>query len=125
MSLTATRPDAPPVPAPRTVPAGSPDLATRARADGIEFLMALFVDLVGKPCAKLVPIEAVDELQTEGVGFAGYAAGAHGAEPQDPDLIAVPDLGVLHAGAVHQARAWRSCTATRTSTASRGRSPPG
>jgi glutamine synthetase len=68
------------------------DLAARARADGVKFLLALFVDLTGKPCAKLVPVEAADELQHEGVGFAGYAVGAIGQQPSDPDLIAVPDL---------------------------------
>jgi glutamine synthetase len=64
----------------------------RARADGVRFLLALFVDLTGKPCAKLVPVEAADELQHEGVGFAGYAVGAIGQQPCDPDLIAIPDL---------------------------------
>ena len=68
------------------------DLAARAKADGVRFLLALFVDLVGKPCAKLVPVEAADELQHEGVGFAGYAVGAIGQVPSDPDLIAIPDL---------------------------------
>jgi len=29
-------------------------LAERVRADGVEFILALFVDLAGKPCAKLV-----------------------------------------------------------------------
>ncbi|MBL7626001.1 type III glutamate--ammonia ligase [Frankia nepalensis] len=67
------------------------DLATRARADGVRFILAMFVDLTGKPCAKLVPIEAVDELVTDGVGFAGYAVGAIGQQPSDPDLIAMPD----------------------------------
>src|SRR5882757_8991753 len=68
------------------------DLASRARADGVRFLLALFVDLTGKQCAKLVPVEAADELQHEGVGFAGYAVGAIGQQPCDPDLIAIPDL---------------------------------
>jgi glutamine synthetase len=68
------------------------DLASRARADGVRFLLALFVDLTGKQCAKLVPVEAADELQYEGVGFAGYAVGAIGQQPCDPDLIAIPDL---------------------------------
>ncbi|MGY1814627.1 type III glutamate--ammonia ligase [Blastococcus sp. SYSU D00820] len=93
MSITAA-PPAPAragLPALDPVPGTVPDLATRARADGIEFVMALFVDLVGKPCAKLVPIEAVEELQTDGVGFAGYAVGALGQEPRDPDVMAVPD----------------------------------
>ncbi|OMQ15530.1 type III glutamate--ammonia ligase, partial [Modestobacter sp. VKM Ac-2676] len=73
--------------------AAGPDLATRARADGIQFILALFVDLTGKPCAKLVPVEAVEQLQTEGVGFAGYAVGALGQEPKDPDLMVIPDVG--------------------------------
>jgi glutamine synthetase len=68
------------------------DLASRARADGVRFLLALFVDLTGKPCAKLVPVEAAEELQHEGVGFAGYAVGAIGQQPCDPDLVAIPDL---------------------------------
>jgi glutamine synthetase len=67
------------------------DLATLAEQSGTRFILALFVDLRGKPCAKLVPVEAVDQLATEGVGFAGYAVGAMGQEPKDPDLIAVPD----------------------------------
>ena len=68
------------------------DLAARAEADGVRFLLALFVDLAGKPCAKLVPVEAAAELQHDGVGFAGYAVGAIGQVPSDPDLIAIPDL---------------------------------
>jgi glutamine synthetase len=74
-------------------PAPEPaDLKTRAQKDGVRFLLALFVDLTGKPCAKLVPVEAADELQHDGVGFAGYAVGAIGQQPSDPDLIAIPDV---------------------------------
>ncbi len=69
----------------------SQDLAALCQASGTRFILALFVDLNGKPCAKLVPVEAVDELATEGVGFAGYAVGAMGQEPKDPDLMAIPD----------------------------------
>ena len=73
--------DVAPVAAPPRPPAPEVDLATRARADGVRFLLALFVDLTGKPCAKLVPVEAADELQHDGVGFAGYAVGAMGQQP--------------------------------------------
>jgi glutamine synthetase len=66
-------------------------LAAQCEAAGTRFILALFVDLNGKPCAKLVPVEAVEELATNGVGFAGYAVGAMGQEPKDPDLVAVPD----------------------------------
>ncbi|OFB39994.1 type III glutamate--ammonia ligase [Mycolicibacterium sp. (ex Dasyatis americana)] len=67
------------------------DLATLADQAGTKFILALFVDLRGKPCAKLVPVESVELLATDGVGFAGYAVGAMGQEPKDPDLIAIPD----------------------------------
>jgi glutamine synthetase len=67
------------------------DLQTLAADAGTKFVLALFVDLRGKPCAKLVPIEAIDQLASEGVGFAGYAVGAMGQEPKDPDLMAMPD----------------------------------
>jgi glutamine synthetase len=69
----------------------STDLAALAQTSGTKFILALFVDLRGKPCAKLVPVEAVDLLATEGVGFAGYAVGAMGQEPKDPDIMAIPD----------------------------------
>ncbi len=71
----------------------STDLASQAEQSGTKFILALFVDLRGKPCAKLVPVEAIDLLATEGVGFAGYAVGAIGQEPKDPDLMAIPDPG--------------------------------
>ncbi|WP_461188104.1 type III glutamate--ammonia ligase [Arthrobacter sp. Z4-13] len=63
-----------------------------ARAHDVRFLLATFVDMTGKPCAKLVPVEAADELESGAMGFAGYAAGLMGQKPQDSDLIAVPDL---------------------------------
>lgn len=85
-STTNGRVDADP-----TAVARPDDLAALAQASGTTFILALFVDLNGKPCAKLVPVEAVEELQNDGVGFAGYAVGAMGQEPKDPDLIALPD----------------------------------
>ena len=72
-------------------PGREADLATRAAADGVRFLLALFVDLTGKPCAKLVPVQAVEQLEGEGVGFAGYAVGSIGQQPSDPDIMAMPD----------------------------------
>ncbi|MGN0043326.1 type III glutamate--ammonia ligase [Rhodococcus sp. (in: high G+C Gram-positive bacteria)] len=68
------------------------DLASLARATGTRFILAVFTTLSGKPCAKLVPVESADELQNDGVGFAGYAAGSIGQVPKDPDLVAIPDL---------------------------------
>ncbi|MEY9776383.1 type III glutamate--ammonia ligase [Arthrobacter sp. MW3 TE3886] len=72
--------------------AGDISLADIAKAHDVRFLLATFVDMTGKPCAKLVPVEAADELEAGAMGFAGYAAGLIGQKPQDSDLIAVPDL---------------------------------
>jgi glutamine synthetase len=74
------------------VEAGRISLADIAKAHDVRFLLATFVDMTGKPCAKLVPVEAADELEAGAMGFAGYAAGLIGQKPQDSDLIAVPDL---------------------------------
>ena len=68
------------------------ELRERAKADGVEFFFAMFVDMHGKPCAKMVPIQALDVLLGGGAGFAGFAAGPMGQSPADPDMIAVPDL---------------------------------
>jgi glutamine synthetase len=61
------------------------------RDHGIEFLFAQFVDMHGKPNAKLVPAHHLDDLLEDGAGFAGFAAGAIGQAPHEPDLEAMPD----------------------------------
>ena len=67
------------------------EFAARAEADGVEFFFAMFVDMHGKPCAKMIPVEAIDVLMGGGAGFAGFAAGPMGQTPADPDMIAIPD----------------------------------
>ena len=67
------------------------ELRKQAESDGIEFFFAMFVDMHGKPCAKLIPADSFDLLMDGGAGFAGFAAGPMGQTPADPDLIAVPD----------------------------------
>jgi glutamine synthetase len=67
------------------------ELRKRAKEDGIEFFLAMFVDLHGKPCAKAVPFSSFDMLMDGGAGFAGFAAGDLGQCPADPDISAVPD----------------------------------
>jgi len=74
----------------------NPDDVRRTVQDlGIEFLFAQFVDMHGKPNAKLVPAHHLDDLLNEGAGFAGFAAGAIGQGPHDPDIIAMPDPRTL------------------------------
>ena len=67
------------------------ELRARADQDGIEFFFAMFVEMHGKPCAKLVPASSFDMLMNDGVGFAGFASGPMGQSPSDPDMIAIPD----------------------------------
>jgi glutamine synthetase len=47
------------------------DLLDRLRSAGVHSLLAQFTDLHGVPKGKLVPVAHVDELLTQGVGFAG------------------------------------------------------
>jgi glutamine synthetase len=67
------------------------DVKRRAKEDGIEFFLAQFVDMNGKPSAKLMPVQAIDEMLGEGAGFAGFAAGPMGQSPASPDMLAIPD----------------------------------
>ena len=67
------------------------DVRKRVEKDGIEFLFAQFVDMHGKPSAKLVPASNLEGLLTEGAGFAGFAAGPMGQTPASPDVAAIPD----------------------------------
>ena len=38
------------------------ELRARAESDGVEFFFAMFVDMHGKPCAKMIPVTAIDVL---------------------------------------------------------------
>jgi glutamine synthetase len=76
-------------------PNNADDVRQIVKDEGIEFLFAQFVDLYGKPSAKLVPAHHIDDLLTDGAGFAGFAAGDIGQGPDDPDMIAMPDPTTL------------------------------
>jgi len=73
-------------------PTNRDELEREIRDRDIQFLFAQFVDMHGKPNAKLVPAAHLDDLLTEGAGFAGFAAGAIGQQPNDPDMLAIPDI---------------------------------
>ena len=63
-----------------------------AERQGVEFFFAQFVDMYGRPSAKLVPAQNLGDLVNDGAGFAGFAAGEIGQMPSDPDIAAMPDL---------------------------------
>jgi glutamine synthetase len=50
-----------------------------------------FVEMHGKPNAKLVPANHLEDVFADGAGFAGFAAGEIWQGPHDPDLAAIPD----------------------------------
>jgi glutamine synthetase len=77
---------------PLVAPQSADEVRKLARDGEIEFLFAQFVDMHGKPNAKLVPAHHLDDLLSDGAGFAGFAAGDIGQGPHDPDLIAMPDV---------------------------------
>jgi glutamine synthetase len=77
---------------PLVAPQSADRVRELVREGEIEFLFAQFVDMHGKPNAKLVPAHHLDDLLADGAGFAGFAAGDIGQGPHDPDLIAMPDV---------------------------------
>ena len=66
------------------------DLAEFAAERGIKYFMISFTDLFGGQRAKLVPAQAIAEMQIEGAGFAGFATWLD-MTPAHPDMLAVPD----------------------------------
>jgi glutamine synthetase len=68
------------------------EIRSKSEDLGVEFYFAQFVDMYGRPSAKLVPAAYLDDLVTDGAGFAGFAAGEIGQLPSDPDIAAIPDL---------------------------------
>lgn len=66
------------------------DLAKFAADKGVKYFMISFTDLFGGQRAKLVPAQAIAEMQDEGAGFAGFATWLD-MTPAHPDMLAVPD----------------------------------
>ena len=60
--------------------------------DGIEFLLAQFVDIHGAAKVKMVPVSSLDDMIDEGAGFAGAAVWGAGQGPHSHDMLARIDL---------------------------------
>src|SRR6266699_2964624 len=67
------------------------DVRKLADDSGVEFLFCQFVEMYGKPNAKLVPATHLEDVFADGAGFAGFATGELGQGPHDPDIAAMPD----------------------------------
>ena len=66
------------------------DLAAFAMENGVKYFMISYTDLFGGQRAKLVPAQAIADMQVEGAGFAGFATWLD-LTPAHPDMLAVPD----------------------------------
>ncbi|MBO0663981.1 type III glutamate--ammonia ligase [Jiella sp. MQZ9-1] len=66
------------------------DLSAFAAKNGVKYFMIGFTDLFGGQRAKLVPAQAIGQMQEEGAGFAGFATWLD-LTPAHPDLFAMPD----------------------------------
>jgi glutamine synthetase len=66
------------------------DLAGFAQERGIRYFMISYTDLFGAQRAKLVPAQAIADMQKDGAGFAGFATWLD-MTPAHPDLFAMPD----------------------------------
>jgi glutamate---methylamine ligase len=65
-------------------------LSQIAREQEIRYFLISFTDLFGVQRSKLVPAESIDQMATNGAGFAGFAAWLD-MTPADPDILAIPD----------------------------------
>ena len=66
------------------------DLEAFSKERKVKYFMISFTDIFGSQRAKLVPAEAIKEMQEEGAGFAGFAAYLD-LTPAHPDMFAKPD----------------------------------
>ena len=66
------------------------DLSAFAKEKKIKYFMISFTDLFGGQRAKLVPAQAIADMQEKGAGFAGFATWLD-LTPAHPDMLAVPD----------------------------------
>ena len=66
------------------------NLSKIAKTKKIKYFLISFVDLFGVLRSKLVPTRAIDEMQKNGAGFAGFATWLD-MTPADTDMFAVPD----------------------------------
>ena len=72
----------------------SKNLSSIAKSKKIKYFLISFVDLFGVLRSKLVPAQAIGEMQKNGAGFAGFATWLD-MTPADTDMFAVPDPSSL------------------------------
>jgi glutamine synthetase len=76
-------------------PTAAPDeaaIAERLRTDGIDYLLAQWVDIHGTPRVKGVPASALHSFLGGSAGFAGAATVGMGQGPHSHDMVGMPDF---------------------------------
>jgi glutamine synthetase type III len=68
----------------------SKDLYSIAKKKGIKYFFISFVDFFGVMRSKLVPFQAIKDMQKNGAGFGGFSTWLD-MTPADPDMFALPD----------------------------------
>ena len=66
------------------------NLSNIAKAKKIKYFLISFVDLFGVLRSKLVPAQAISDMQKDGAGFAGFATWLD-MTPADSDMFGIPD----------------------------------
>ena len=66
------------------------NLSVIAKSKKIKYFLISFVDLFGVLRSKLVPAQAIGDMQKNGAGFAGFATWLD-MTPADTDMFAIPD----------------------------------
>ena len=64
----------------------------KIKDEGIEYLLAQFVDINGSPKVKMVPASTFDDIVDDGAGFAGAAVEGMGQGPHSHDMLARADI---------------------------------
>ncbi len=68
------------------------EIRNKMDADGVEYILAQFVDIHGSPKVKMVPASHLDDVIDDGAGFAGAALWGLGQGPHSHDMMAKIDL---------------------------------
>lgn len=68
------------------------EIRQQMQQDGIEFILAQFVDIHGAAKVKMVPASCLDDMIDAGAGFAGAAVWGIGQGPHSHDIMARVDL---------------------------------
>ena len=68
------------------------EIRKQMQQDGVEYILAQFVDIHGSSKVKMVPVSAFDAMIDSGAGFAGAAVWGAGQGPHSHDMLARIDL---------------------------------